>query len=246
MARSSTPLLPEDTNATTAPESVGTSASSLKRISVSVPSSRDAYSYSSRSSSSPSDTDPSSLPSWRAWDLGSMTRCRIRSDFDEECVALAAAGADRGEAEAAAVAAQVVHHRAEDAAAARADRMAESDRAAVDVRGLRVRAEHRDRVERDRGERLVHLDPLHVADRLARLLERLLPRIRRRACKPRELVRNVALRHDRRQRLEPAPLRELLRAHDDARRAVVDAGRVPCSDGPLGIHHRLQSRELLE
>src|SRR5437867_8145847 len=99
-------------------------------------------------------------------------RCpRKSSDVDQERVALAAAGADRGEAETAAVAAQVVHHRAEDPAAARADRMPERDGAAVDVRGLRVGAEHREGVERDGAERLVDLDAFHVADRLARLLE---------------------------------------------------------------------------
>ena len=124
--------------------------------------------------------------------------------------------------------------------------MPERDRAAVDVGGLRVGAEHRERVERDRAERLVHLDALHVADRLARLLERLRARVRRRAREPRELVRDVALRDDRGQRLEPAPLRELLRAHDDAGGAVVDAGRVAGRDRPFGIHRGLQGGELLE
>src|SRR5436190_6141360 len=57
----------------------------------------------------------------------------FRSDLDQESVSLAAAGADRGEAEAAAVAAELVHHGAEDAAAARADRMPERDRPAVHV-----------------------------------------------------------------------------------------------------------------
>src|SRR5581483_12077592 len=104
-------------------------------------------------------------------------------------VALTAAGADRGEAEAATVAAQLVHHRAEDPAAARADRMAERDRTAVDVRGLGIGAEHGERVERDRAERLVHLDALDVPDRASRLLERLLAGVRRRAREPRELVR---------------------------------------------------------
>ncbi len=98
------------------------------------------------------------------------------------------------------------------------------------------------RVERNRREGLVHLDPLDVADRLARLLERLRARIRRRAREPRELVGHVALRHDRRQRLEPAPLRELLGADDDAGGAVVDARRVAGRDRPLGIHRRLQTR----
>src|SRR3954449_847220 len=101
-------------------------------------------------------------------------------DLDQQRVPLAAAGADRGEAETAAVAAQVVHHRAENPSAARADRVAERDRAAVDVRGLRGGAEHRERVERHGAKRLVHLDPLDVADRLTRLLEGLRAGVRRR------------------------------------------------------------------
>src|SRR5436190_10605186 len=57
-----------------------------------------------------------------------------RSGFDQDGVALAAAGADRGEAETAAVAAQLVDHRAEDSPARGADRVPERDRAAVHVR----------------------------------------------------------------------------------------------------------------
>ena len=103
-----------------------------------------------------------------------------------------------------------------------------------------------DRVERDRRERLVHLDALDVADRLARLRERLRAGVRGRAREPRELVGDVALRDDRRERLEPPALRELLRAHDDARRAVVHARRVAGGDRPFGIHDRLERGELLE
>src|SRR3954454_18071107 len=71
-----------------------------------------------------------------------------------------------------AVSAQLVHHRADDAPAARADRMAERDGAAVHVHVLLVGAEQPRRVERDRRERLVDLDALHVVDRLPRLLAR--------------------------------------------------------------------------
>ena len=88
--------------------------------------------------------------------------------------------------------------------------------------------------------------PLHVADRLAGLLQRLRAGVRRRAREPRELVRDVALRDDRRERLEAAPLRELLGADDHARRAVVHARRVARRDRALRIHHRLQRREPLE
>src|SRR4051812_14768573 len=98
---------------------------------------------------------------------------RSGSDLDQKRVALTAAGADRRQAEPAAVPPQLVHHRAEDPPTTRADRMAERDSAAVDVCDLRVRAEHLHRVESNRGERLIDLDALHFADRLPRLLQRL-------------------------------------------------------------------------
>ena len=73
-------------------------------------------------------------------------------DLDQQRVALAAAGADRGEPEPAAVRGAA---RAPSSPRIRpprgADRMAERDGAAVDVHGLLVGAEHRRRVERDRG-----------------------------------------------------------------------------------------------
>ena len=83
--------------------------------------------------------------------------------------------------------------------------------------------EHARRVERDRAERLVHLDALDVADRLARLLERDLPRAGRRPREIGELVRDVALRDDRRERPRARALRELLAGDDERAGAVVDA-----------------------
>ena len=62
------------------------------------------------------------------------------SHVDDDGVALAAAGADRRAAVAAAAAAQLQHERAEDARAGGADRVAERDRAAVDVDALLVDA----------------------------------------------------------------------------------------------------------
>src|SRR5438445_1169805 len=95
------------------------------------------------------------------------------SDLQDHRVALAAAGADRRAAEAAAAAAQLEHDRAEDARAGGADRVAERDGAAVDVDAVLVDAEHADRVERDRRERLVDLPHVDVARLQAGLLERL-------------------------------------------------------------------------
>src|SRR6187402_2790441 len=67
----------------------------------------------------------------------SLAGCSLKGsapvDLDHDRVALAAAGADRGDAEAAAAAAQLVHEGADDAGAGSTDRMAEGDRAAVDV-----------------------------------------------------------------------------------------------------------------
>ena len=59
--------------------------------------------------------------------------------------------------------------------------MAEGDRAAVHVHAVLGDAEHPRRVERDRRERLVDLQPVDVGDRQAGLLERDLRRQRRHA-----------------------------------------------------------------
>ena len=61
-----------------------------------------------------------------------------------------------------------VEQRAEDARAARADRVAERDRAAVDVDARGVELEPADARERLRGERLVQLDEIEVVDASSR------------------------------------------------------------------------------
>src|SRR3954451_2017604 len=91
--------------------------------------------------------------------------------LDDDGVALPAARADSRNAEAAATPAQLVHQRAEYASAAGADRVAERDRAAVDVHLRLVDAEHAHRVDRDRREGLVDLEQVNVVDRQACLLE---------------------------------------------------------------------------
>src|SRR4051794_25229508 len=97
--------------------------------------------------------------------------------FENDGVALATAGADRGHPEPTAAAAQLVHERAEDPRAGRADRVAERDRPAIHVHLRVVDAEHAHGVERDRRERLVDLEQVDVVDRQARLLERGLRRV---------------------------------------------------------------------
>src|SRR5688500_863000 len=95
---------------------------------------------------------------------GSLTRCgfKLRSDLHDDGVALPPAGADRGAAEAAAAASQLHHERAEDARARGADRVADGDRAAVDVDLLLVDVEHPDRGKRHGGEGLVDLPQVDV------------------------------------------------------------------------------------
>src|SRR2546430_2216978 len=123
--------------------------------------------------------------------------------------------------------------------------MAEGDGAAVHVHDLLVGAEHLRRIGRDRGKRLVDLDAMHVADRLARALERHRAGLRGRAREKREIVRDIPLRDYGREWLQPAAPRELLRADDDARRTVVHPGRVAGWRRPLWVEHGLQRRELL-
>src|SRR5579871_839934 len=97
---------------------------------------------------------------------------RSRSDADEDRVALSAARADRGAAQPAAAAAQLVDERGEDSRAGGADRVAERDGAAVDVDALLVDAEHPDRRDHDRCERLVDLPQVDVGGVDAGLRER--------------------------------------------------------------------------
>src|SRR5438132_13230626 len=85
-------------------------------------------------------------------------------DLEDHRVALAATRADRGHAQAPAPAPQLVDEGREDPRAARADRMAEGDRAAVHVHLALVDAQHAHRVERDRCERLVDLEQVDVVD----------------------------------------------------------------------------------
>src|SRR5688500_817722 len=85
----------------------------------------------------------------------------------------AAADAERGQALPGVAPAHLVQERDEDAGARRADRMADRDRAAVDVHDLRVPAHVLVDRERLGREGLVGLHELEVADLPARLLERL-------------------------------------------------------------------------
>src|ERR1700716_2852023 len=77
---------------------------------------------------------------------------------EERRLALRHAAADRRGTVATAAAAQLVHECHEDARAAGADRMPDSDGATVDVDTLLVHLEHARACDRHGGERLVDLD----------------------------------------------------------------------------------------
>src|SRR5581483_11800736 len=83
-------------------------------------------------------------------------------NLEHDRVPLPAPGADRGAAEAAAPAAELVDQGADDARAGGADRVPEGDGAAVHVHPLLVHAQHPQRVEGHRGERLVDLPEVDV------------------------------------------------------------------------------------
>ena len=130
--------------------------------------------------------------------------------LDDHGVALAAARADRGAAEAAATAPQLEHERADDAGARCADRVTERDGAAVDVDLVLVDAEHADRVQGDRGERLVDLPEVDVARAVRPALSSAFSAASAGVCAGRRSRRRPGLGDDRGERpacRSPAPTR---------------------------------------
>src|SRR3954466_12525327 len=174
---------------------------------------------------------------------GRMCGRSVNSDVNDDGVALAAAGADRHAAIAAAAAAQLEHDRAEDARAGRADRMPERDRAAVDVHAPLVDVEHADAVERDRGERLVDLPQVDVGWLQPGLVERLQRRVGGRAREVGELVGDLRLGDDRAEDVLAVALGPVLGGEDQRAGAVVDAGRVA---GRVAAVLAAEPRELRE
>ena len=86
-------------------------------------------------------------------------------DTHDQGVALAAAAAQGGRTDAAAATLELEREVQHDPGAGHADRVAERDRAAVDVDLVRVEAELAGRLDADRGERLVELDQVEVGGR---------------------------------------------------------------------------------
>src|SRR5918999_3847956 len=104
----------------------------------------------------------------------SSSAIALRDAPQDEGVALSAASADRRAAEVHAAPAHLVRQGEDEARAARADGMAEGDRAAVHVDELLVEPEHTGHVQRDGGERLVHLEQAEVVHVELSPLERVL------------------------------------------------------------------------
>src|SRR5918992_3424332 len=119
-----------------------------------------------------------------------------RIDVEDEGVALTAAAAQGGRADAAAAAPQFVHDVQGEAGARHPDRVAEGDRAAVDVDLLGADAEIAHGLDGHRGERLVDLDQVEGADVHAGLAERVLERVRRLGLQRVVRAGHVAVRAD--------------------------------------------------
>src|SRR5205085_8897256 len=117
-------------------------------------------------------------------------------DAQDDRVALPAARADRRDAEAAAATAQLVDEDAEDAGARGADRVAERDRAAVDVDAVLLDAQLADRLQGHRRERLVDLPQVDVARLQARLVQRALGGARRRRGQVGEVIGELRVADD--------------------------------------------------
>src|SRR5690606_18667017 len=120
----------------------------------------------------------------------------------------------------------------EEARAGRAERVAERDRAAVDVDLVAVEVERLLDAEVLPRERLVDLEQVDVLDLHAGALARRLDRGDRPDAH--DLGRHTGdrPRDDARDRRDPELLRALRGRHDERRRAVDDAGRVAGGDGP--------------
>src|SRR3954453_17133265 len=167
-------------------------------------------------------------------------------DLEDHRVALAAARADRRHAEAAAATPQLVHQRAENARAPRADRVTERDGPAVHVDLLLVDAEHAHRVDGHGREGLVDLEQVDVVDAEAGLLERLLRCVGGCTGEVREVVGHLRVRDDRGERRVAVLLRPGVAGEDEGAGAVVHAGRVAGRVGAVLHEDRLELGEALE
>ena len=146
----------------------------------------------------------------------------------------AAAEAQRREAVAALPARELVEQRRHDPGPARADRVAERDRPAVDVDLVPVEAELPAIGEGLGGERLVDLDQVERLDRQLDPVEQPADALDRGEEQPLRLDLGLGVADDPGQGLQAEPLDRALAGDDRRRGAVRDPGRVAGRDRPDG------------
>ena len=142
--------------------------------------------------------------------------------LDDDRDPLADADAHGGESVPCLAASELVHQGRDDAHAARAQRMAQGDRAAVLVDALRIELEVADAGDHLRREGLVHLDAIHVACRESRACERFSRRGNRSQAHDRRIDSGTGGRQHAAQGAGVDALRIGLGHHDEACRAVVE------------------------
>mmetsp|Transcript_21294 Transcript_21294/g.57331 ORF Transcript_21294/g.57331 Transcript_21294/m.57331 type:complete len:246 (+) Transcript_21294:317-1054(+) len=134
----------------------------------------------------------------------------------------------------------------EHATPARADRVADGDRAAARVHGRRaVEPELLEHAEALRSERLVRFDQLDIRERPARLLEALLHRGHRPHAHDRRVDARACVGHYPAEHRRAERGGGLLGGDDDRGRAIVDARGVARGDGSVFFERRAQLAELL-
>ena len=138
-----------------------------------------------------------------------------------------------------------MQERDDEARAAHPERMAERDRAAVDVHLLGVEAELADHGEALRRERLVQLDEVDLVERDAAALEQLAHGRDRADAHHARVDAGDRAADERAERLDAELARLLLRRDHERRRAVVDPGCVAGRDRAALAERGLERGELL-
>src|SRR6185436_18743479 len=155
----------------------------------------------------------------------------MASDALERCGDRSAATeAQRREPVAAVASGQLVEQRRDDPGTRRPDRVAERDRAAVDIDLVPVEAERTAVGEGLRGERLVDLDQVERLDRQLDPVEQTAHAFDGRQEQPLRLDLGLRVADDPGERREPEPLDGPLAGHDRRGRSVGDPGRVAGGD----------------
>ena len=159
--------------------------------------------------------------------------------------ALAAADAGGRQAALLAAAPQLEQQRQQQPRAAHAERMAERDRAAVDVDLVAIEPELLLDREILAGERLVDLDQIDVVERQAGARQRLARRRRRTHAHQRRLDADRGPVDETAERLQAVAIDRLARRQNQRRAAVDDAARVAGGHRAVLLERRRQLREHL-